>query len=82
MTTGASENQGGDFRILLPVQLFGWRPLLIRFAFNPMGSLEELCKQDGDPIKWGAENIRHILRDPPMFSGYDIELDPIPLPRV
>jgi hypothetical protein len=82
MTTGASENQRGDFRLLLPVPLFGWRPPLIRFAFNLLGALEELCKQEGHPIKCGAENIRHILRDPPVFYGYDIELIPIPLPRV
>jgi cytochrome P450 len=92
MTTIVSENLRGKIPGPLPAPILGWLPWLIRFAFEPLASLENLRRQYGDIIKLGSRKYpaiiifnpdynRHILRDPSVFYSYDMELVPIPFPR-
>ena len=92
MTTIASENLRGKIPGPLPAPILGWLPWLIRFAFDPLASLENLRRRYGDIIKLGIGKHpviiifdpgynRHILRDPSVFYSYDMELVPIPFPK-
>jgi len=92
MTTIASENLRGKIPGPLPAPILGWLPWLLRFAFDPLTSLENLRRQYGDMIKLGSRKYpaiiifdpkynHHILRDPSVFYSYDMELVPIPFPK-
>jgi cytochrome P450 len=69
----------------------GWLPWLLRFAFDPLGSLENLRRKYGDMIRleldrypvvviFDPELNRQILRDPSVFYSYEADLIPLPLP--
>ena len=75
-----------------PAPLLGWLPGFLQFAFDPLGSLENLRRQYGDMIRVGINDFslilifdpelnRQILRDPSVFYSYEAELIPIPLPK-
>lgn len=75
-----------------PVPGLGWLPLLVRFAFRPLATLEVLHRQYGDIVRLGygkhpaviafdpAYN-REVLRDPSIFHSYNLDYLPIPFPR-
>ena len=76
----------------VPASFVRWLPWFLRFAFDPLASLERLRQQYGDMIRLGIEKYsvivifdpelnRHILRDPARFYSYDMELLPIPFPK-
>jgi cytochrome P450 len=72
--------------------VFGLLPLFVRFALDPLGSLERLRKQYGDILRLETKNYsgimifhpdynRQILRDPSTFYSYNPDLVPVPFPR-
>ena len=76
----------------LPAPFLGWLPFLLRFARNPLTTLENLRKQYGDLIQLSINNYstivvfapeynRQILRDPASFYSYDLDLVPVPFPK-
>lgn len=92
MTVIAPENPERKIPGPSPAPILGWFPWLIRFAFNPLASLEELRKRYGSVVRLGIgkypvivifepEHNRYILRDPSVFYSYDTELVPIPFPK-
>ncbi len=75
-----------------PVPVLGWLPLLVRFAFHPLSTLEKLHHQYGNVVKLGygrhpavivfdPESNRDVLRDPSIFHSYNLDYLPIPFPR-
>jgi cytochrome P450 len=75
-----------------PVPVLGWLPLLIRFALDPLASLEDMREQYGNILRLGIKNYpvimifhpdlnRQILRDPSTFYSYNLDLLPIPFPK-
>ena len=75
-----------------PVPVLGWLPLLVRFAFKPLSTLEKLRHQYGNVIKLGygrhpavivfdPEYNRAVLRDPSIFHSYNLDYLPIPFSR-
>lgn len=92
MTTTLSNDLGGGLRGPAPVPVLGWLPWLLRFAYDPLASLEHLRQQYGDMIVMRFQNYpavivfdpawnRHILRDPSTFYSYNLELLPVPFPK-
>ena len=92
MNTVLSENPGIDIPGPSPVPVLGWLPLLLRFALNPLDTLENLRKQYGNVLRLGIKNYpvilifhpelnRQILRDPATFYSYNLDLLPIPFPK-
>jgi cytochrome P450 len=92
MTVIASETLESKIPGPMPAPILGWLPWLLRFAWNPLASLEDLRGRYGNLLKlgngerpvivvFGPDYNRHILRDPSMFYSYDMELVPIPFPR-
>ncbi len=62
-----------------PAPFLGWLPLLIRFALDPLASLESMRQQYGNILRLGIKNYpvimifhpdlnRQILRDPSSFT--------------
>lgn len=75
-----------------PAPVFGWLPWLIRFAWSPLSTLEELRTRYGDVVRlgyrrkpaviaFGPEQNRAVLRDPSVFHSYNLDYLPIPFPR-
>jgi cytochrome P450 len=75
-----------------PTPMLGWLPLFLRFASDPLRTLEDLHDQYGDILrldvkKYSALMIFHpdynrqILRDPSTFYSYNLDLLPIPFPK-
>lgn len=75
-----------------PMPVLGWLPQLVRFAIDPLGSLEKLHRHYGDILGLRMKNYsgvlifhpdynRQILRDPSSFYSYNVELVPVPFPR-
>ena len=92
MTTALSNYPGRDIPGPVPSPVLGWLPLLLRFAFNPLASLETLRQQYGDLLQLKGKDYsavmvfhpdlnRQILRDPSVFYSYNLDLVPIPFPR-
>jgi cytochrome P450 len=92
MTTAISQNMGREIPGPVPAAIFGWLPLFLRFAFEPLASLEQLRKQYGDILRLGIKNYpvimifhpdhnRQILRDPSTFYSYNLDLLPISFPK-
>ena len=92
MTSAFSEISGMEIPGPAPVPVLGWLPMLVRFALDPLASLERLRKQYGDIFRlklknyWGIvvfhpDYNRTILRDPSTFYSYNPELVPVPFPR-
>lgn len=94
MTTIFSEHPGREISGPAPVPVLGQFPWLLRFALNPLSSLEKLRQRYGDMVRlaldkhsasaiviFHPELNRQILRDPSVFYSYDMELLPIPVPR-
>jgi cytochrome P450 len=92
MTTVLSENLGKDIPGPSPVPVLGWLPLLLRFALNPLDTLDNLRRQYGNILRLGIKNYpvilifhpdlnRQILRDPSTFYSYNLDLLPIPFPK-
>jgi cytochrome P450 len=92
MTTARSEYIGREISGPAPVSMLGWLPLLFRFAFDPLTSLESLRRQYGDILQLQVKNYstvmvfhpdlnRQILRDPSTFYSYNLDLVPIPFPK-
>ena len=92
MTTAISENLERKIPGPTPVPMLGWLPLLLRFASDPLTSLEKMRDQYGDIFKWGIRNYpvvmifhpdhnRQILRDPSTFYSYNLDLLPIAFPK-
>jgi cytochrome P450 len=72
--------------------ILGWLPVLLRFAFRPLETLESLRKQYGNMVRLGfgkypavmvfdPESNRQILRDPHSFYVYDTDLVPVEFPK-
>jgi cytochrome P450 len=92
MATTISENLGMEIPGPSPVPFLGWLPWLVRFAFDPLASLERLRKQYGDIVRLGMKKYsaivvfdpdynRHILRDPSRFYSYNTDLVPVSFPK-
>lgn len=92
MTIAIPENLGREIPGPTPMPVLGWLPLLLRFAFDPLASLEKLREQYGDILQLGIKNYpvvmifhpdynRQILRDPSTFYSYNLDLLPIPFPK-
>jgi cytochrome P450 len=92
MTTAIYQKMGGEVPGPAPFPLLGWLPWLVRFAFDPLASLERLHRQYGDILRLGIKNYpaimvfhpdynRQILRDPSTFYSYSLDLVPIPFPK-
>src|SRR5215211_7630594 len=92
MTTAISRNMSNEIPGPAPFPLLGWLPWLIRFAFDPLASLESLHRQYGDILRLGSKNYpaimvfhpaynHQILRDPSRFYSYSLDLVPIPFPK-
>lgn len=92
MNTVVSEHLGTDIPGPQPVPVLGWLPGLLRFAWNPLRSLEDLSEQYGNILRLGIKNYpvilifhpdynRQILRDPSTFYSYNLDLLPIPFPK-
>ncbi|NJC96932.1 MAG: hypothetical protein C3F07_16310 [Anaerolineales bacterium] len=92
MTITVSNDWGKDIPGPSPAPVLGWLPALLRFAFQPLGTLENLRKQYGDMIRLGIGKYpavivfdpdynRQILRDPGSFYAYDIDLVPVDFPK-
>jgi cytochrome P450 len=75
-----------------PVPLLGWMPELLRFALNPLHTLEDLRKKYGNIVRLGygdtpgvivfsPEYNRVVLRDPSVFYSYNLDFIPIAFPR-
>ena len=75
-----------------PAPLLGWMPELLRFAFNPLNTLENLRNKYGNVVRLGYGDVpgvivfspeynRIILRDPSAFYSYNLDFIPIPFPR-
>jgi cytochrome P450 len=71
--------------------LLGRLPLLLRFAFHPLDTLEDLRRRYGNVVRLGfgrypvvvifdPEYNRQILRDPASFYTYEIDLVPLKFP--
>ena len=92
MSVTISKEWGRDIPGPSPVPVLGWLPALLRFAFRPLETLEELRKRYGNMIRLGIgkypavivfdpEYNRHVLRDPDSFYAYDIDLVPVKFPE-
>jgi len=75
-----------------PAPLLGWMPELLRFAFDPLNTLESLRNKYGNVVRLGYGDVpgvivfspeynRIILRDPSAFYSYNLDFIPIPFPR-
>lgn len=92
MKITVSENPGRNIFGPSPVPVLGWLPFLLRFALDPLASLEDMRKQYGDILQLRIKNYpaimvfhpdynRQILRDPSTFYSYNLDLVPIPFPK-
>jgi cytochrome P450 len=92
MTTVLTENLERKLPGPSSAPVLGWLPLLLRFAFDSLTSLEKMRNQYGNIIKLGIKNYpvvmifhpdynRQILRDPSTFYSYNLDLLPISFPR-
>ncbi len=92
MTTLISKTAGDSIPGPAPLPLLGRLPLLLRFAFRPLETLEDLRQRYGKMVRLGFGNYpavvvfdpeynRQILRDPDSFYVYDIDLVPIHFPE-
>jgi cytochrome P450 len=92
MTTAISQTMEKEIPGPSPLPLLGWLPWLVRFAFEPLASLERLHSQYGDILRLGSRdypaimvfhpNYNHqILRDPSRFYSYSLDLLPISFPK-
>ena len=92
MTIVLSEDLNKKIPGPVPAPVLGWLPLLIRFALNPLASLERMRQQYGNILRLGIKNYpvimifhpdlnRQILRDPSTFYSYNLDLLPIPFPK-
>ena len=92
MTTVVPERLGMEIPGPSPAPVLGWLPWLVRFALDPLASLEGLRKQYGDIVRLGIKDYaaivifdpdynRQILRDPSLFYSYNLDLLPIPFPE-
>lgn len=92
MTTLISNAAGESIPGPAPLPLLGRLPLLLRFAFRPLETLEDLRQKYGKVVRLGFGNYpavvvfdpeynRQILRDPDSFYVYDIDLVPIKFPE-
>lgn len=91
MTTTLSREWGDLIPGPSPAPVFGRLPLLLRFAFRPLETLEDLRQKYGNMVRLGfgkypavvvfdPEYNRQILRDPGSFYAYDIDLVPVKFP--
>jgi cytochrome P450 len=91
MTTTLSRKWGDSIPGPAPSPVLGRLPLLLRFAFHPLETLEDLRQKYGDMVRMGIgkypavvvfdpEHNRQILRDPDSFYVYDIDLVPVKFP--
>ena len=75
-----------------PAPILGWLPAILKFAFQPLTTLEELRKKYGNMVRLGfgkypavmvfdPESHRQILRDPDSFYAYDLDLVPVNFPE-
>jgi len=92
MTTTISRDWGRDIPGPSPIPVLGWLPILLRFAFRPLDTLEALRKQYGNMVRLGfgkypavmvfdPEYNRQVLRDPRSFYVYDVDLVPVDFPK-
>ncbi|MDX1379222.1 MAG: cytochrome P450, partial [Anaerolineales bacterium] len=75
-----------------PVPILGWLPGIIKFAFQPLSTLEAIREKYGNMVRLGfgkypavmvfdPEYHRQILRDPNSFYAYDLDLVPVNFPE-
>jgi cytochrome P450 len=92
MTTIPAENLASEIPGPRPVPFWGRLPFLLRFAFDPLASLEDLRNRYGDILTLEFRNYpvvmifhpdlnRQVLRDPSRFYSYNLDLVPIRFPR-
>ena len=92
MISALPESLGIEIPGPAPMPVLGWLPQLVRFATDPLGSLEKLHRQYGDILRLRMKNYsgvmifhpdynRQILRDPSIFYSYNVDLVPVPFPR-
>ena len=92
MKIAVSEKRGRNISGPSPAPILGWVPFLLRFALDPLTSLENMHKQYGDILRLGIKKYpvimvfhpdynRQILRDPSTFYSYNLDLLPVPFPK-
>jgi cytochrome P450 len=91
MRTAILHETGKEIAGPAPAPLLGWLPLLLRFASDPLASLERFRRQYGDMLRLEIKNYpvilifhpdynRQILRDPSVFYSYNLDLLPVRFP--
>lgn len=91
MTTTLPRGWGDLIPGPAPAPVLGHLPFLLRFAFHPLETLEDLRQKYGNMVRLGVgkypavmvfdpEYNRQILRDPDAFYVYDIDLVPVKFP--
>ena len=92
MTTIAQIETNKEIPGPSPLPVLGWLPAILKFAFRPLSTLEELRKKYGNMVHFGfgkypavmvfdPEYHRQILRDPDSFYAYDLDLVPVNFPK-
>lgn len=92
MTTLIKTTAGDSIPGPAPLPLLGRLPLLLRFAFHPLETLEDLRRRYGNIVRLGfgkypavvvfdPEYNRQVLRDPDSFYAYDVDLVPVKFPE-
>jgi len=75
-----------------PLPVLGWLPAILKFAFQPLFTLEELRSKYGNLVRLGIgkypavmvfdpEFHRQVLREPDSFYAYDLDLVPVDFPK-
>jgi len=75
-----------------PAPLLGWMPELLRFALQPLKTLETLRNKYGDVVRLGYGDVpgvivfspeynRVVFRNPSAFYSYNLDFIPVPFPR-
>ena len=75
-----------------PAPLLGWMPEVLRFALQPLKTLETLRNTYGDVVRLGYGDVpgvivfspeynRVVFRNPSAFYSYNLDFIPVPFPR-
>lgn len=92
MTTITDLERGKEIPGPSPLPVLGWFPAILKFAFQPLSTLEGLRSKYGNLVQLGIGKYpavmvfdpdfhRQILREPDSFYAYDLDLVPVNFPQ-